>query len=69
MCFVIGVITNPNAPTLQNNISFLRHRDFLGAAYFVVYDQLLTFTLLTLAPSLTLLVLNILIYKHLKAFR
>ena len=67
---VRGGITNPNPILrLQNNISFLRHRDFLGAAYFVVYDQLLTFTLLTLAPSLTLLVLNILIYKHLKAFR
>ena len=41
----------------------------MGPGYFVVYDQLLTFTLDTLAPSLTLLVLNVLIYRHLRAFR
>ena len=53
----------------KSQIPQLQFREFLGPGYFIVYDQLLTFTLDTLAPSLTLFMLNILIYRHLRAFR
>ena len=66
---VITILIIRLSPVQKREIPYLKHRDFLGPGYFVVYDQLLTFTLDTLAPSLTLLVLNILIYRHLRAFR